>query len=179
MPTTWTPFPTYSLVYTPTVGAALNTLKSRYTAGIDYYQEADHEPPYMSDALIADFSKVYDQHLQPLVDIYNKDCGPCHASDHFQKEYYALGTPAAILKVSAAARQIFQLVEFERWVRQSVRAAEQRREQEEQRNNEAWAKLHEKYSGKSWPGPGDRDIITFMAARIQKLEALIAKGDRT
>ncbi len=178
MHTSWTPFPKYSLVYTPTVGAALNAIKMLYTAGIDYYQEADHEPPFISDELIADFDKVYEQHLQPLADIYTNEFGAkgqLRLSDHFQKEYYPLGTPHIIIKVSSATRKIAQLVEFERWVRQSVLSSQQQKEQEAQRAKEAWAKLHNQYSGQEWPVPGDRNIVMFMATRIQRLEELVAK----
>jgi hypothetical protein len=178
MHTSWTPFPKYSLAYTPTVGAALNAIKTLYTTGIDYYQEADHEPPFMSDKLIADFDKVYEQYLQPLTDIYNNEFGAkgqLRLSNHFHKEYYPLGTPLIIIKVASATRKIAQLVEFERWVHQSVLASQQQKEQEAQRAKEAWTKLQEQYSGQAWPVPGDRNIIMFMATRIQRLEELVAK----
>ena len=181
MPTAWTPFPTFSLVFAPLVGAALNTLKSRYIAGTDYYQEASHEPPYMSDELIADFQKVYDECIQKLAELYTKEFGTqCDTADHFQKEYYPAGTPAIILKVLAASRQMFQLVEFERWIHAMVLGNQQRREMEIQRSKDAWAKLQEQYKNTPWPVPGNRDIIMFMATRIQTLEEQISKllGDR-
>ena len=174
MPTTWTPFPIYSLIYSPTVGKALESLKDKYVLGTDYSQMAPHEPPFMSDALIADFQKVYDECLQKFAEMYNKVfgvSGKIRSSDHFHEVQCAFGTPAIILKVSASTRKMAHLVEFEYWVRQSVLA----KEDELQRTKEAWIKLQEQYIAEPWPMPGDRNIIILMATRVQKLESTVER----
>jgi hypothetical protein len=178
MPTAWTPFPIYSLIFSPTIGRALESLKDRYTPGTDYYQIADYEPPFMSEALIADFHKVYDENLQKNVDMYNKECGASgliRLSDHFHEVHYALGTPDCILKVEKACNKVRQLVGFERWVRQSILAKQQREEQEAERVKQAWGKLQDQFSATNWLMPGDRNLIMFMATRIQKLESTVER----
>jgi hypothetical protein len=181
MSTTWSPFPTYSLVYTPTVGAALNLLKNRYAAGKDYFQDAAHEPPYMSDELIADFQKVYDETVPKIMEVCNQEFiinpkyGQMKLSDHFTQQQHPFGTPSVVVKVAQACHKMQQLVNCERWCRQSVLASQQRREQEEQKSKEAWTAQKSQFTGQSWPGPGNPQLVNYMAIRIQNLEEQVAK----
>ncbi len=176
MPTDWTPFPEFSLTYTPLVGAALNALKNRYLVGTDYYQLSPHEPPFMSDTLIVDFQKVFDECLPKLVELYNKlsvldpriKRRHFRYSDHFT-EIGCTG-PEILIKVTKACNKIQQLINFEQQVQTLVFA----KEQEERQAKEAWAQFAEEMN-QPWPGPSHPSLLNFACARIQKLEAMVER----
>lgn len=160
MSTDWTPFP--ECTDAPILGAALNDIKSRYTAGIHYYQETY---PYMSHALIAEFESIYDEYIDRFIADYNK-LAPVDAKiseeTHFKMPSYPRDTDRDILRVMRAEFKMRKLVEFERWTYQPLIV----------KQKEAWVQLS---AEKPWPMPDDPSLLTFACARIQKLEAMVER----
>ncbi len=171
MPTDWTPFPAYGLTLNPIVGLDLNTLKGRYDKGHDYYQETQYDPPYMNPDMITDFEKVYDRNIDRLVDMYKSVTQSRRPwENHFHEMGFGAGTHEQIVKVSKVCHKIQQLVNFEQQVHSAIAA----KEEQERRTVEAWKQITEQSTG-PWPNPGDRSLLNFAVARIQKLEATVER----
>jgi hypothetical protein len=128
----------------------------------------------MSDALINEFNELVDKLKPQFIETYNKEFGTenkrtrLRLDDHFIEFGLRFGVPDIVVKVEKTTTKIAQLVEFERWVRATILGDQQRREQ-------AWMLIQEQHKDKQWPEPNSRDIIMFMAIRIQSLEEQVAK----